>query len=157
MAEKKNILLIELDVPTRSGKTYPAAAVAKALVDYQVVINTGKAIGCFVDDINLQNSTIELRNITHYITRAEIIGNNFVGDIKTTNTVKGKLLDAYLNRADLHFDVRGMGSVSSTGIVSNFSIVTIGAYIDASFQSKTLSKSSDAISDYERAMGIVKR
>lgn len=148
---------MELDKPTINGRTYPKTEVAKALVDFQTKIGGRTAIGAFASDIN--GTTIDIAAVSHMITRVEIDGDYLVGDVKTLPTPKGALLDAIIDDPSTKFGVRGFGQVDNNGVVSGFSIHSINVYLDPtpSPAYKNAKKAIDPVSDYDRAMGIIKK
>ena len=155
MITRNNLVFLELDRPTPSGRTYPKYEIRKALVEYQNKIVQGRTIGCFVDDINIATSTFDLKNASHKIISADIIGDNLVGTIQTLSTPKGQFLETLVDNPELHFDTRGMGQVDIFKVVTDFSIMGIDVYMLPGRIRPTLP--SNPISDYDRAMGIVKR
>ncbi len=152
MIERHNLVFLHLDSPTLSGRIYPKAVVQQALSKYQQSVSQNRAVGCFVEDIHPLTSAVNLTDVTHRIIDVKIIGSNLIGAIATLPTTKGKFLESIIDRPDLHFDTRGSGNVNN-GVVSNFTIMSIDVY----FKPGLTKPASDPVSDYDRAMGIIKK
>lgn len=156
MVERKDVVFMEIDKPTTNGRMYPKSEVQKALVDFQAKVNNRAAVGAFANDIS--GTTIDIAVVSHVITRIEIDGDYLVGDIQTLPTPKGAMLEAIIDEPDTAFGVRGYGQVSKNGVVSGFQMHSINVYFDpgALKYNPNKKKKSDPVSDYDRAMGIIK-
>lgn len=151
---RRDLVFLELDRPTpSSGNTYPMSEVLKALPKLQQLIAQDKAVGGFVDDINVQTSVLPLDKVSHKIIEVKIIGDNLVGAIATLNTQRGRHLETLIDRDDLLFDTRGYGKVTNK-IVSDFTFHEIDVYFRPGLKR---TQAFDPIADYDRAMGIIKR
>lgn len=152
---KSGIVFLQCDTPNQNGRIYPKKTIEDALFRYQTKIKSGMAIGGFADD--MKGATIDLANVSHVITHAEVKGDYLVGTVKVIeHNPKGALLAAIINHPDTHFGPRGYGIVDANGVVSKFEFHSINVFIETPADKKKQAKAT-ANYNYDRAMGIVKK
>lgn len=78
---------------------------------------------------------ISMNNVSHTIENVYIEDNSIYGDIHILNTPKGKIVkDILNNNQSIGIASRGVGTVSSDGIVSdNYKLFTFDLVSDSSF------------------------
>jgi len=155
MIERHNLTFLELDTPNHNGRIYPKDEVQKAITAYQAKIVSGTAFGGFADDVK-GLGPIGIGDITHLVTKVEIVDDFVIGSIKTISTAKGKQLENIIDDPDTHFGVRGSGQLDSNGVVTNFTFHSVNVFFYPNHKVRKY-KPTDVVSDYDRAMGIIKQ
>lgn len=157
---KTDIKFLECDTPNQNGRIYPTTVMEKAIVDYYLLIQGKRSLGCFASDVTASNWTspgwIFVLDPTHLITRLELVNNMIIGDIEILATPKGALLQQIIDNPDTCFGPRGRGYVDANGVVSNYELQAIDVFIESAVDKAKQQKMS-ANYAYDRAMGIVKK
>ena len=113
-----NEVLLEADVPTRTGKFFSKST----LYD---IANQGIIYGEFVvsyDGFDTDPAYVSVSKMTHEITNLYVEDNKLYGDIQIYDTPNGKLLSQMLPDK-LIIAPRGMGQVDKNNVVTNFKII----------------------------------
>lgn len=113
-AEQKNL----------NNRIYPISEIAKAVKTISEKAMAGEYI---LGELNHpSNLSIDLKNVSHIITEAWMDGKNAVGKCKILNTPSGLIVRNLIEGGvKLGVSSRGTGSVNYSGIVEDFSFVTL--------------------------------
>lgn len=113
-AEQKNL----------NQRIYPLAEIKRAV---DLINEKAKEQTYVCGELNHpDNLSIDLKNVSHIITEAWMDGNNALGKCKILNTPSGQIVQSLIDGGvRLGVSSRGTGNVSSTGLVEDFSFVTM--------------------------------
>lgn len=117
-------IFMQAGIRNRNGRVYPLAEMSAAVQQAQTIIKERN--GIFGELDHPESLTINLDRVSHAITELHMQGNNVVGKAKLLPTPMGKIAETLLE-SGVRYGVssRGSGSVSESGDVSSFAIVTV--------------------------------
>ena len=114
-----------MNTPNKNGRIYPTDIVLAALAKIQYPL-----FGCFMDD--LQYGNIPLDKITHEVLGIRIDGDNVIARIVILKALPHGMILQHLTDQLGEQDYRTAGQClvdPHTGLVSGFSIISIGALL----------------------------
>jgi len=92
-----------------NGRKYPEKVLMREMKNYQKLINENRALG---ECDHPETSVVELKNVSHMLTKYWTEGKNVMGTIKLLETPMGKLLRSLVESGvQLGISSRGLGSV----------------------------------------------
>jgi hypothetical protein len=93
-----------------NGRVYPHKIMVREVENYQKLIKEKRALG---ELDHPDDSVINLKNVSHSVTKMWMEGQNVMGKIKVLDTPSGKILQELVNGGvTVGVSSRGMGSVS---------------------------------------------
>ena len=93
-----------------NGRIYPRKVLMREVENYQKIINENRALG---ELDHPEDSVINLRNVSHMVTKCWWDGQNVMGKVKVLDTPSGNILKSLANSGvSLGISSRGMGSVT---------------------------------------------
>ena len=93
-----------------NGRVYPCEVLRKEITRYQTVIEDNRALG---ELDHPDDSVINLKNASHYVTKIWWDGDNVMGKIKVLDTPSGLILKELVKAGvKLGISSRGLGSVN---------------------------------------------
>jgi hypothetical protein len=110
-----NAVLIEIGVPSRTGKIY-SLPVCQKIASCDVLY--GELISSYTNDNYI---TIDLAQASHVIKNMQIVNNQLIGDVTILDTPAGRMLDLKINECVLV--PRGAGQIDENMNVSDYNIV----------------------------------
>lgn len=109
-------VLQRADVKNQNNRIYPRSILERELKNYQVLINERRALG-ELDHPN--ESVVELKNVSHLVTRLWWEGNDVLGEVELLNTPMGKIAQSLVESGvKLGISSRAVGSVNEQNGVS---------------------------------------
>lgn len=117
-------IMMQADLKNGNGRVYPLKEISKAVEMIQKKISEGNPI---LGELNHpDNLSIDLKNVSHVITKIEMDGTNAIGKCKLLNTPSGQIARSILESGvRLGVSSRGAGNVTNEGLVEDFQFVTI--------------------------------
>ena len=101
--------LQEADRENGNGRQYPKNILEREIKNYQKLVEESRALG---ELDHPETSVVELKNVSHSITKVWWEGNNVMGKCKVLDTPSGKVLKELVNAGvKLGISSRGLGSV----------------------------------------------
>ena len=98
------------DMKNGNGRIYPRKILMREVENYQKIINENRALG---ELDHPEDSVINLRNVSHMVTKCWWDGQNVMGKVKVLDTPSGNILKSLANSGvSLGISSRGMGSVT---------------------------------------------
>ena len=95
-----------------NGRIYPEGVLRREMQNYQKIINENRALG---ELDHPEDSVINLRNVSHMVTKCWWDGNQVMGKIKALDTPAGNILKSLATSGvSLGISSRGMGSVQES-------------------------------------------
>jgi hypothetical protein len=118
-----NIVLLEGNKKTETGRIYPVEELQKAVDSYNNTNSTMLGeLGGF-DELK-----VSLDNVSHKIDNLRIENNNIVGDVKILETPYGKIVDKIIQGYgfdSLRFCAKGSGHYSADGeTIRDYDLIT---------------------------------
>lgn len=115
---EKTIEILTVDVPNKNGRIYPKQVVEEAIkkCNYERFGTIG--VQSDFPWPNLFDVACNIKNL-------RIEDSKLIGDMQTLTTPKGLMMESLMNETELGFVVCGLGDVSETGEVSNFSLTSV--------------------------------
>lgn len=110
-----NAVLIEIGVPSRTGKIY-SLPVCQKIASCDVLY--GELISSYTNDNYI---SINLEQASHVIKNMQIVNNQLIGDVTILDTPAGRMLDLKINECVLV--PRGTGDIDKNMNVSDYNIV----------------------------------
>ena len=146
-------IFMQAEVQNRNGRVYPLQEMLNAVKQANVTITENG--GIFGELDHPQTLTINMDRISHIITELRMDGSNVIGKARLIDTPMG-LIAQELSKSGVRYGVssRGAGTVSESGNVSGFSVVTVdlvatpsaaGAMPKTIYESLQLGNNSDEI------------
>ena len=100
------------DKKNGNGRVYPRKVLERELKNYQKLIDEHRALG---ELDHPDESVINLRNVSHIVTKCWWDGENVMGKIRTLDTPSGNILKSLAQSGvTLGISSRGMGSVKES-------------------------------------------
>ena len=97
------------DAKNGNGRIYPRKTLMREVESYQKIINENRALG---ELDHPEDSVVNLRNVSHMVTKCWWDGDKVMGKIKALDTPAGNILKSLANSGvSLGISSRGMGSV----------------------------------------------
>jgi len=104
--------LQEADVENGNGRQYPKKILEREIKNYQKLVEESRALG---ELDHPETSVVELKNVSHSVTKVWWEGNNVMGKCKVLNTPSGNVLKELVNAGvKLGISSRGLGSVKES-------------------------------------------
>ncbi len=104
--------LQEADRENGNGRQYPKNILEREIKNYQKLVEESRALG---ELDHPETSVVELKNVSHSITKVWWEGNNVMGKCKVLDTPSGKVLKELVNAGvKLGISSRGLGSVKES-------------------------------------------
>ena len=104
--------LQEADVENGNGRQYPKKILEREVKNYQKLVEENRALGALDHP---ETSVVELKNVSHSVTKVWWEGNNVMGKCKVLNTPSGNVLKELVNAGvKLGISSRGLGSVKES-------------------------------------------
>ena len=104
--------LQEADVENGNGRQYPKKILEREIKNYQKLVEENRALG---ELDHPETSVVELKNVSHSVTKVWWEGNNVMGKCKVLNTQSGNVLKELVNAGvKLGISSRGLGSVKES-------------------------------------------
>ena len=104
--------LQEADRENGNGRQYPKNILEREIKNYQKLVEESRALG---ELDHPETSVVELKNVSHSITKVWWEGNNVMGKCKVLDTPSGKVLKELVNAGvKLGISSRGLGSVKQS-------------------------------------------
>ena len=95
-----------------NGRVYPRKVLERELKNYQKLVDENRALG---ELDHPDESVINLRNVSHMVTKCWWDGENVMGKIRTLDTPSGNILKSLAQSGvTLGISSRGMGSVKES-------------------------------------------
>ena len=95
-----------------NGRIYPEGVLRREMQNYQKIINENRALG---ELDHPEDSVINLRNVSHMVTKCWWDGNQVMGKIRALDTPAGNILKSLATSGvSLGISSRGMGSVQES-------------------------------------------
>ena len=105
-------ILQRADAENGNGRVYPRATLEREIENYQRLIAESRATG---ELDHPDDSVINLKNVSHMVTKIWWQGNDVMGKIKILNTPSGKILKELVNDGvTLGISSRSLGSVTES-------------------------------------------
>jgi len=100
------------DKKNGNGRVYPKKVLQRELKNYQKLVDENRALG---ELDHPDESVINLRNVSHMVTKCWWDGENVMGKIRTLDTPSGNILKSLAQSGvTLGISSRGMGSVKES-------------------------------------------
>tara|TARA_A100001515_G_scaffold104796_1_gene85477 strand:- start:38 stop:649 length:612 start_codon:yes stop_codon:yes gene_type:complete len=100
------------DKKNGNGRVYPRKVLERELKNYQKLVDENRALG---ELDHPDESVINLRNVSHMVTKCWWDGENVMGKIRTLDTPSGNILKSLAQSGvTLGISSRGMGSVKES-------------------------------------------
>lgn len=152
-------IFMQADITNRNGRVYPLNEMVNAVKQANVTISENG--GIFGELDHPETLTINMDRISHAITELYMDGKNAIGKAKLLNTPMG-LIAKELANSGVRYGVssRGAGTVSESGSVSGFGVVTIDLVAVPSAQSAwpdTLQESLDLAKNGKSIMTLAEQ
>ena len=97
------------DLKNGNGRIYPRRTLMREVESYQKIINENRALG---ELDHPDDSVVNLRNVSHMVTKCWWDGDKVMGKIQALDTPAGNILKSLANSGvSLGISSRGMGSV----------------------------------------------
>ena len=97
------------DAKNGNGRIYPRNTLMREVESYQKIINENRALG---ELDHPDDSVVNLRNVSHMVTKCWWDGDQVMGKIRALDTPAGNILKSLANSGvSLGISSRGMGSV----------------------------------------------
>jgi len=97
------------DLKNGNGRIYPRKTLMREVENYQKIINENRALG---ELDHPEDSVVNLRNVSHMVTKCWWDDDKVMGKIKALDTPAGNILKSLANSGvSLGISSRGMGSV----------------------------------------------
>jgi hypothetical protein len=97
------------DAKNGNGRIYPRKTLTREVENYQKIINENRALG---ELDHPEDSVVNLRNVSHMVTKCWWDGDKVMGKIRALDTPAGNILKSLANSGvSLGISSRGMGSV----------------------------------------------
>lgn len=106
-------ILQKADTLNQNGRIYPQAILEREIRNYQKFISERRALG---EADHPDSPVVELKNVSHLITRAWMEGNVVYGELELLDTPNGKILQSLVESGvTLGISSRGVGSTRREG------------------------------------------
>lgn len=106
-------ILQKSDTLNQNGRIYPRTILEREVRNYQKFINERRALG---ECDHPESSVIELKNVSHLVTRAWMEGDICMGEVELLDTPAGKILQSLVEAGvTLGISSRGVGSTRRDG------------------------------------------
>ena len=136
-------IVLEVDKPNANGRIYPRDVVAKMVKQLAVVLENRPVFGHFAQDESdfsmmseeaMKSSkidwvfTINPTLVSHAIKEVKLINDKLQVTVQTLKTIPGTMLEQAIRNKKISFRPIGTGEVNSKGIVTEYTMVSVGAY-----------------------------
>jgi hypothetical protein len=113
------------DQKNLNGRIYPKTEISNAVQLINEKIKSG--VTMYGELNHPDNLSIDLKNVSHYITEVWMEGSNAIGKCKILNTPSGQIVKAIMEdkMAKLGVSTRGTGNVGNNGIVEGFNFIAL--------------------------------
>lgn len=136
----------------QNGRVYPREVLEREIENYQKIVQDNRALG---ELDHPEDSVVNLKNVSHLMTKIWWEGNNVMGKCKILNTPSGQILRSLVDSGvTLGISSRGMGSVhedrmGNTIVEDDFNLICFDFVSDPStigaFMSKSLAEGKNNI------------
>ncbi|ASV44108.1 prohead protease [Salicola phage SCTP-2] len=117
-------LFIQGDVENHNGRVYPSSQIRTAVDDVKDRISKGYSVLGEAD--HPDDLTVNLDRVSHMIVDMWLNQSDGYGKLKILPTPMGQIISTLLeNKAKLGVSSRGSGTLSNTGKVSEYEIITV--------------------------------
>lgn len=120
-------IVMQAGIQNRNGRIYPESEIRRAVEDLNSMIQSGEPVLGEIDHpMGEESAVVSLGRTSHIIESIRMDGQNAIGRFKILPTPSGEIASTLLeNGVKIGVSSRGTGSVSHSGVVSDYKILTI--------------------------------
>jgi len=142
----RNVVLQRANAKNQNGRIYPIDVLQREAKKYETLIQERRATG---ELDHPESPVVNLKNVSHNVTKVWFKGEDLMGDIEILNTPSGNILRNLLEaNIRLGISSRGLGSVVDVGedtvqVQDDFSLICFDVVSNPSTQGAFINESAD--------------
>lgn len=144
----KDVCLLKFGEKSSNGTYYTKQAVKQFIKERKKA--TVPLFGGIEDNVDVENGSISMNNISHEIKNLRIDGDTLKADVKILDTMMGKAVGDALLGNDIGIALRGYGDVAKDGKVNNLTVISFDICKNPSFPDAVI-KSKSYLKEKENA------
>ena len=126
--------VLTCDKPTRTGRIYPKTLIEKSVIEDPIVTEklANRMFLCeFPSNDEDPYAGVNISNVAFSVENLSFEGSELKADVAILDTVQGKILNNFINNTTVAFSCSGAGNVDENNKVTDYELLSVGAYVKA--------------------------